>query len=209
FLASPHFGERMAQYWLDLVRYADTVGYHGDQDVTVWPYRDYAIRSFNTNKRFDIFTREQLAGDLLPNHGAEQLVASAYNRLGMMSAEGGVQDKEYLAKYAADRVRNASSVWLGSTLQCAECHDHKFDPFTQKDFYAFEAFFADLKEKGFYSGGYSEGDWGPSARIPSEAQKGELTRLESAIAEAEQADPAGPDSKPAAGQAKREARNPA
>src|SRR6185295_9380744 len=96
-LASPHYGERMAVYWLDLVRYADTVGYHGDQDVSVWPYRDYVIEAFNRNKRFDTFSREQLAGDLLPSAGRGQRVASGYNRLGMMSAEGGVQDKEYRA----------------------------------------------------------------------------------------------------------------
>ena len=96
----------MAQYWLDLVRYADTVGYHGDQEVSVWPYRDWVIHSFNADQRFDAFTREQLAGDLLPHPSREQLVASGYNRLGMMSAEGGVQDKEYRAKYAAERVRN-------------------------------------------------------------------------------------------------------
>ena len=104
-LASPHFGERMAVYWLDLVRYADTVGYHGDQDVSVSPYRDYVIDAFNQNMPFDQFTREQLAGDLLPSPTQEQQIASGYNRLGMMSAEGGVQPEEYLNKYASDRVR--------------------------------------------------------------------------------------------------------
>jgi mono/diheme cytochrome c family protein len=180
-LASPHYGERMAQYWLDLVRYADTVGYHGDQDVTVWPYRDYVIDAFNENKRFDVFTREQLAGDLLPNAGTEQRVASGYNRLGMMSAEGGVQDKEYRAKYASERVRNASVVWLGQTLGCAECHDHKFDPLTAKDFYQFAAFFADLKEQGFYADGFGSGNWGPSMRLPTDSQKAQLSRLDAEI----------------------------
>ena len=131
-LASPHFGERMAMWWLDLVRYADTVGYHGDQEMSVSPFRQYVIESFNANKRFDQFTAEQLAGDLMPNPTREQLIASGYNRLGMMSAEGGVQPKEYLAKYISERVRNASGTWLGVTLGCAECHDHKFDPFTSK-----------------------------------------------------------------------------
>lgn len=152
-LKSPHFGERLAIYWLDLVRYADSVGYHGDQNVSVSPYRDYVIDAFNANMPFDRFTKEQLAGDLLPNPTLQQRIASGYNRLGMMSAEGGVQPKEYLAKYASDRVRNASGVWMGSTLGCAECHDHKFDPFSTKDFYRFAAFFADIKEKGLYSGG--------------------------------------------------------
>ncbi len=167
-LASPHFGERMAIYWLDLVRYADTVGYHGDQDVSVSPYRDYVIDALNSNMPFDRFTREQLAGDLLPNPTQQQLVASGYNKLGMMSAEGGAQPKEYLAKYASDRVRTASTVWMGSTLGCAECHDHKFDPFTQKDFYRFASFFADIKERGLYSGANSNGNWGPTVRIPDE-----------------------------------------
>ena len=185
-LASPHYGERMAQYWLDLVRYADTVGYHGDQDVSVWPYRDYVIRAFNSNKPFSEFTMEQLAGDLLPGATVEQRVASAYNRLGMMSTEGGAQDKEYRAKYASDRVRNASVVWLGSTVGCAECHDHKFDPITQKDFYRFAAFFADLKEKGFYDGGFDRGDWGPTMKLPSDAQKAQLARLDAEIAAAKE-----------------------
>ena len=101
-----------------------------------------------SNKPFDEFTREQIAGDLLPNATVEQRVASAYNRLNRTSAEGGLQPKEYLAKYGADRVRTLSAVWLGSTLGCAECHDHKFDPFLSKDFYAMKAFFADIKETG-------------------------------------------------------------
>lgn len=165
-LDSPHFGERMAIMWLDLVRYADTVGYHGDQDVSVSPFRDYVINSFNQNLSFDQFTREQLAGDLLPSAGLWQKVASGYNRLGMMSAEGGVQPDEYLAKYAADRVRTTATVWLGITLGCAECHDHKFDPFTIEDFYSFEAFFADIRERGLYEGANRTGDWGPSIEVP-------------------------------------------
>ena len=165
-LSSPHFGERLAIYWLDLVRYADTVGYHGDQDVSVSPYRDYVIDAFNSNMPFDQFTREQLAGDLLPEPTRDQLVASGYNKLGMMSAEGGAQPKEYLAKYASDRVRTASTVWLGSTLGCAECHDHKFGPFTQKDFYQFASFFADIKERGLYAGASRDGKWGPTVSVP-------------------------------------------
>ncbi len=145
-LGSPHFGERMAMYWLDLVRYADTRGYHGDQHQSITPYRDYVINAFNSNKRFDVFTAEQLAGDLMPEATMEQKVASGYNRLLMTTEEGGAQAKEYTAKYAADRVRNASVVWLGSTMGCCECHDHKYDPFSQRDFYSFAAFFADVKE---------------------------------------------------------------
>jgi hypothetical protein len=146
-LASPHFGERMALWWLDLVRYADTTGIHGDNHRDVAPYRDYVIRAFNENKPFDRFTVEQIAGDLLPEPSLESRVGSGYNRLLMTTNEGGAQAKEYIAKYAADRVRNASVVWLGATLGCAECHDHKFDPYTTRDFYRFGAFFGDLEEK--------------------------------------------------------------
>jgi hypothetical protein len=184
-LSSPAFGERMSTYWLDLVRYADTVGYHGDQDVSISPFRDYVIDAFNSNKPFDEFTREQLAGDLLPNPTKEQLVASGYNKLGMMSAEGGVQPEEYLAKYAADRVRTASSVWLGSTLACAECHDHKFDPFTTKDFYRFAAFFADIKERGLYAGADKDGGWGPTVVVEHVGLKHALQPIEARIAELE------------------------
>jgi hypothetical protein len=175
---SPRFGERMAMRWLDLVRYADTVGYHGDQNVSIWPYRDYVINAFNANKPFDQFTIEQLGGDLLPDATLEQKIASGYNRIHMMTGEGGAQDKEYRAKYAADRVRTTGSVWLGSTIGCAECHDHKFDPFTTKDFYSFEAIFADLKEKGFYPGG----NWEPFIPVPNEKQQAELKRLGESIA---------------------------
>lgn len=176
-LSSPHFGERMAMWWMDLVRYADTVGYHGDQEMSVSPFRDYVIRSFNENKPFDTFTTEQLAGDLLPNPSREQLIASGYNRLGMMSAEGGVQDKEYLAKYMAERVRNATGTWLGITLGCAECHDHKFDPLSTKDFYRFGAFFADIKERGLYSGANDDGNWGPFVKVPNAQQEAQRTAL--------------------------------
>src|SRR5947207_2280940 len=148
---SPHFGERMAVPWLDVVRFSDTVGYHGDQNQRIFPYRDYVIASFNRNKPFDRFTIEQLAGDLLPDPTAEQLVATGFNRLNMMTREGGAQPKEYLAKYGADRVRTVSTTWLGSTMGCCECHDHKYDPFSTKDFYSMEAFFADLRQWGVYS----------------------------------------------------------
>jgi hypothetical protein len=150
-LASPHYGERMAVWWLDIARFADTVGFHGDQNQRIFPYRDYVIKAFNTNKPFDDFTREQLAGDLLPNPTPEQLVATGYNRLNMMTREGGAQPKEYLAKYGAERVRSVAAAWFGSTFGCAECHDHKFDPISARDFYELQAFFADVKQWGVYS----------------------------------------------------------
>jgi hypothetical protein len=149
-LASPHYGERMAVAWLDAVRFSDTVGYHGDQNQNIFPYRDYVIDAFNNNKPFDQFTIEQLAGDLLPNPTVEQRIATGFNRLNMMTREGGAQPKEYLAKYAADRVRTVSQAFLGATMGCCECHDHKYDPFTTKDFYALSAYFADVQQWGVY-----------------------------------------------------------
>jgi hypothetical protein len=158
-LASPHYGERMAVWWLDLVRYADSIGYHSDNPMNVWPYRDYVICAFNSNMPFDRFTVEQLAGDLLPDATWDQKVASAYNRLLQTTEEGGAQAKEYEVKYAADRVRNYGQVWLGGTLMCAECHNHKFDPYTQADFYSVAAFFADIQEPAV-------GGRGPGTAIP-------------------------------------------
>ncbi len=150
-LDSPHYGERMASPWLDIVRFADTVGFHGDQNQRIFPYRDYVINAFNKNKPFDEFTREQLAGDLLPNPTDEQLTATGFTRLNMMTREGGAQAKEYLAKYTAERVRSVGTAWLGATMGCCECHDHKYDPFTMRDFYALGAFFSDLQQWGVYS----------------------------------------------------------
>ncbi len=175
-LASPHYGERLATYWLDMVRYADTAGYHSDNHRDVYLYRDYVIDAFNSNKRFDKFTVEQLAGDLLPNPTREQRIASGYNRLLQTTEEGGAQAKEYTAKYAADRVRNASEVWLASTMGCCECHNHKVDPFTTKDFYSFEAFFADVKETAV---GRQE-----QTPMPTKEQEAALKKLDDQIAEA-------------------------
>ncbi len=150
-LASPRHGERMAVWWLDVARFSDTVGFHGDQNQRIFPYRDYVINAFNSNKRFDQFTLEQLAGDLLPMPTTEQRIATGYNRLNMMTREGGAQPAEYLAKYGAERVRSVAAAWFGSTFGCAECHDHKFDPIKTRDFYELQAFFADVKQWGVYS----------------------------------------------------------
>lgn len=177
-LTSPHFGERLAIYWLDLVRYADTAGYHGDQVRGASGYRDYVIDAFNTNMPFDRFTREQLAGDLIENATLEQRLASAYNRLNMVTREGGAQEGDYIVRYAADRVRTTASVWLGSTLGCAQCHDHKFDPFTAKDFYSFGAFFADIKEKGVQDEGGNEAPFPPFIFFPTEIEKAKLEEID-------------------------------
>ncbi|MDG2124522.1 MAG: DUF1549 and DUF1553 domain-containing protein, partial [Verrucomicrobiales bacterium] len=180
---------------LDLARYADTIGYHSDNERDVTPYRDYVIDAFNTNKRYDVFTREQLAGDLLEKPTTGQLVATTFNRVNQISGEGGIQDAEYIAKYYSERVRTTSVAFLGSTMGCAECHDHKFDPFSTRDFYAMEAFFADIYEKGAYNGDgrYNEGadlknyahlnqdfsltQWGPNMKVPSATQLAEIARL--------------------------------
>jgi hypothetical protein len=179
-LASPAYAEMRAMHWLDAVRFADTAGFHGDNIWPTWPYRDYVLRAFRDNKPFDEFTREQLAGDLLPDATREQEVAAAYNRLNRASAEGGLQPNEYLAKYGADRVRTLSTVWLGSTMGCAECHDHKFDPFTSKDFYAMKAFFADIRETGLIPD-RGRGAWGEKLTLPSEEQRQRLAALDEQI----------------------------
>ncbi|MEO6742298.1 MAG: PSD1 and planctomycete cytochrome C domain-containing protein [Chthoniobacteraceae bacterium] len=145
-LASEHFGERMAVWWLDLVRYADTIGYHSDTPRNVWPYREYVIKAFNADMPFDRFTIEQIAGDLLPGSTLEQKVASGYNRLTLTTEEGGAQAKQYEAKSVVDRVKSIGTTWLAQTYMCAECHDHKYDPVTARDFYSLGAFFADIKE---------------------------------------------------------------
>ena len=182
-LASPRYAEQRTMHWLDAVRYADTSGFHGDNPIPAWPYRDYVLRAFADNKPFDAFTREQIAGDLLPNATLEQRVASAYNRLNRTSSEGGLQPKEYLAKYGADRVRTLSAVWLGSTMGCAECHDHKFDPFLTKDFYAMKAFFADIQETGLVPDRGVRA-WGAQVELPSEEQTRQREALASRLAPA-------------------------
>ena len=177
-LASKHYGERMAIYWLDVVRYADSAGYHSDNERNVTPYRDYVIRSFNDNLPIDQFMREQIAGDLLPNAGTWQKVASGYNRLLQTTEEGGAQPKEYMAKYAADRARNFGSTFLALTTGCCECHDHKFDPLTARDFYSLEAFFADIQEAAV-------GRREPGIPVPTDEQAAEIARLDTAIAAAQ------------------------
>jgi len=158
-LSSPRHAERMAAWWLDLVRYADTVGYHGDQDHSISPYRDWVIKAFLDDMPFDRFTVLQLAGDLLGpagnEHADDPLLASGYNRLLQTTHEGGLQLKEYRAIYQADRIRNVSGVWMGATIGCAQCHDHKYDPYTAKDFHTLGAFFADIDdEKHLDKGGF-------------------------------------------------------
>ena len=147
-LASPHYGERMAQNWLDLARYADTSGYHFDGVRFMWLWRDWVIKAFNDNQPYDEFTVEQLAGDLLPKPTQAQRIATGFVRNNMTNDEGGADPDEYLNKYVADRVTTVGAVWLGLTVSCTECHDHKYDPLTTKEFYRMYAFFHNVPEKG-------------------------------------------------------------
>ena len=147
-LASPRFGEHRARYWLDAARYGDTHGFHLDNYRSIWPWRDWVIAAFNGGKPFDEFTIEQLAGDLLPDATLEQRIATGFNRCNPTTAEGGLIEAEYLVHYAADRVETTSTVWLGLTVGCARCHDHKFDPISQRDFYGLFAFFNSIDEEG-------------------------------------------------------------
>ncbi len=177
-LASPHYGERMAIGWLDVVRFADTIGYHSDNPRNIHPYRDYVIKAFNENKRFDQFTREQLAGDLLADASQETRVGSAFNRLILSTEEGGAQSKDYEQRYLTDRVRAVGTVWLAQTIGCAQCHDHKFDPTTQRDFYSMGAFFADIKEP-------IVGKRESGLLVPSDKDTAELARLDAKLAKAQ------------------------
>jgi hypothetical protein len=162
-LAKPAYGEERARHWLDYARYADTYGIHLDNSRDIWPYRDYVIRSFNSNKPFDQFTMEQIAGDLLPAKNLDPLIASGYVRLGVSSNEGGAIPEELRANIARERAEAYGAAFMGLTVGCAVCHDHKYDPTSQKDFYALTAFFNNIDEKPF------NGDrpvWTPVARIP-------------------------------------------
>ncbi len=182
-LASHHFGERMATDWLDAARYADSNGFFRDNTRQIWPWRDWVIQAFNRNQPFDQFTIEQLAGDLLPNPTPAQRIATGFNRNHMVTGETGVIDEEYRVEYVADRLETTSTVWLGLTVACARCHDHKYDPISQRDYYQLFAFFNSGVEKGTIS----PDDPPPVMDVTSPEQKQELDRLVAARRAAEAA----------------------
>jgi len=163
-LASPRFGEHRARYWLDYVRYADTHGIHFDNYRAIWPYRDYVIRAFNANKPFDRFIREQLAGDLLPARTMDELAATGFMRNNLTTNEGGTVPEEVFVNQTRDRVEAFGATFLGLTTGCAACHDHKFDPFTQRDFYSLAAYLNSTAEKAW---DYNIADPGPVLRLPT------------------------------------------
>jgi hypothetical protein len=185
-LALPQYGERMAMQWLDLARYADTHGYHIDSQRDMWKWRDWVIDAFNRNMPFDRFGIEQLAGDLLPNATVEQKLASGFNRNHMINYEGGAIPEEYQVEYVADRVDTTSNVFMGLTMGCARCHDHKFDPISQKDYYRFFAFFNTIPEKGLDG---KSGNAAPILEMPTAEQASQTAWLQQAIAEHEAAMP--------------------
>lgn len=182
-LASPHFGERLALPWLDLARYGDTSGYHNDSLRDMWLWREWVIKAFNANMPFDQFTIEQLAGDLLPNATIDQKIATGFHRNVMTSDEGGLIEEEYLNLYIVDRVNTTGIAWLGLTVGCAQCHDHKYDPLTQREYYQLYSFFANVPETG--KDGVRDRNPKPFLMVPSAEQQTELVRKSTELAAAE------------------------
>ena len=175
-LDSPRFGERMAVWWLDGARYADSHGYDNDLENSQWPWRDWVIESFNANKPYDEFTVEQLAGDLLPNPTQSQILATGFNRNHRINTEGGAIDEEWRTEYVIDRVQAMGTVWMGLTLSCARCHDHKYDPISQKEFYQIFAMFNNLDEKGFINNLRGSAD--PRIRYKTREYQSEVRAIE-------------------------------
>ena len=178
-LSSPRFGERMAVRWLDAARYADTNGYQTDAERDMWRWRDWVIDSFNSNKPFDDFTVEQLAGDMIPDATLNQVIATGFNRNHRGNGEGGIVDAEYAVEYVVDRVDTTSTVWLGLTVGCARCHDHKYDPITQKEYYELFAYFNNVPEKGK---AFKYGNSPPFIKAPTPSQEERLSRMAAELA---------------------------
>ncbi|NIP98145.1 MAG: DUF1549 domain-containing protein, partial [Akkermansiaceae bacterium] len=183
-LASERYGEHMARFWLDAARYGDTHGLHLDNEREIWPYRDWVIDAFNANQPFDEFTVEQLAGDLLPEPTLSQRVATGFNRCNVTTGEGGSIDEEYYVRYAVERVETTSTVWLGLTAGCAACHNHKFDPLTQKEFYQLFSYFFSLTENAMDGNKLLPP---PSVKVPTREQAERKGELAKEVAEAQAA----------------------
>lgn len=177
-LASPRFGERMAWDWLDIARYSDTNGFQEDRARPMWRWRDWAIQALNSNMPFDQFTVEQLAGDLLPNATLSQKIATGFNRNHMLNGEGGRIPEESRVEYVVDRLETTSTAWLGLTMGCARCHDHKYDPLSSKDFYSFYAFFNNVDESGAVD---RNGSANPVIQVPSPEQEKQLAEFANAL----------------------------
>ena len=187
-LASPHHGERQARPWLDQARYADTNGYEKDGGRSIWPYRDWVIGAFNRDMPFDRFTIEQIAGDLLPGATLDQRVATGFHRNTMANTEGGIDDEEFRVAAVVDRVNTTMQVWMGTTMACAQCHDHKYDPYSQKEYFRLFAFFNNTTDRG--------GSTVPEVAVPTPAQAAkragiaaELARWQAELDQASRAKP--------------------
>ena len=180
FMAKPEYGEHLSRFWLDVARYGDTHGLHLDNYREMWPYRDWVIEAFNKNMPFDQFTIEQLAGDLLPEPTLEQKIATGFNRCHVTTSEGGSIDEEYYVQYAIDRADTTSTVWMGLTVGCAQCHDHKYDPITQKEFYQLYAYFNNITENAMDG---NRKDSPPVVKLPTPEQEAELAAFDEQIAE--------------------------
>jgi hypothetical protein len=186
-LASPRYGERMAFRWMEAARYGDTNGYQTDGPREMWRWRDWVIDAFNKNMPFDQFTVEQLAGDLLPNPTRDQIIATGFNRNHRTNGEGGIIPEEYRVEYVADRAQTTSIVWMGLTMGCARCHDHKYDPIAQKDFYRLFAYFNRIpNERGF---SYNYGNEEPTIKAPLPDQEKHLAELDARVKLLEKSQP--------------------
>ena len=174
-LASPHFGERMALFWLDAARYGDTSVMHADGPRNMWPWRDWVVDSFNQNRPYDQFSIEQLAGDLLPDPTNDQLVATGFNRNHPSSDEGGAIAEELRVGYVADRVKTTANVWLGLSMECAQCHDHKYDPISQKEYFQFYAYFNNTTDPGMQT---RKGNQAPIVDVVTKVEEGKLEAID-------------------------------
>ncbi len=187
-LKSEHYGERMAVDWLDAARYADSFGFQVDREREMWPWRDWVVRSFNSNQRFDEFITWQLAGDLLPDATDEQILATAFNRLHQQEAEGGSVEEEYRVEYVSDRVQTFATAFLGLTFECCRCHDHKYDPISQREYYQLFAMFQNIDEAGLYSY-FTQSPPTPTLVLSDPPTKQQVAALRTKVVELEQQSP--------------------